>query len=669
MRSQRQHQENGLPRWRRAALASSLAAALVATVAVGSPALADDDEEQELPVFTLQETIVDRFTDETWNPTKEFIFPSVFHAGEHLSEPLAEWYIYYAPHDAPGGINLMYADSLDGPWTQHENNPVISNEWDPYYSVSHVSSPDAFWNEEAGELFLYFHGENHTSRYATSDDGVTFTYGDTVMTTTQFGRDSTEASYARVFEHPDPESEWSYGMFFMVNDRANVRRIALALSRDGIEWEAQPGWVVEPGSAEGANVSAANLWFWEGQYYVLYGSSAGTIFARTIDPSLTEVGEVAQPLFIPEAVPPQEGRAASPEILTVDGRTHLFLEVGGRSSTTIAHAVLDPDGVRDPINTRPEDPMYELCEGAGSDSFDGDALDTDTWTRVLRDDPNAYEIADSALRLQSPPTSVGGATLIQQDVPTGPWEVTTELSYDPTEQYHQAGLMLHRDDANNARLVWGYTRDGVRFDFTWRNNGVDRMGALYADSAFPPADMGEQVWFRMTSDGTWITAAYSTDGQTFATIGRPIPVETLAPTHVGPMAYRGDTGASDATATFDWFRVTPTEDELAECEAPEPPEEFDVRVDVRQQCWADQAVVAVYAVNNGPHAIDIRFTLPDGSTHKVAGLQPDAPTYHAFHLGTDSGADGEVTVAMYRWDGEQGHYERTEVPFSAVSCG
>lgn len=661
----------GRPDGRRRA-SGLLAAAVGATLLLGlaAPAVADAEPEEELPVFTLTGPIVDRENVDTWNPTKEFIFPSVFHAGEHLSDPLGEWYLYYAPHDAPAGINLMYADSLDGPWTQYENNPIISKDWDDHYSVSHVSSPDAFWNEEAGELFLYFHGENTTSRYATSDDGVTFTYGDVVMDTTQLGRDSTETSYARVFEHPDPDSEWSYAMFFMVNDRSDTRRIAKAFSTDGITWEAQPGWVVEPGDAEGANVSAANLWSWQGQLYVLYGSTAGTIFARTIDASLTDVGP-AQPFFIPPSTPPAEGRATSPEILTVDDVTHMFLEVGGRSSTTIAHALLDPDGVRDLLNPRPEDPMHALCTGAGSDEFDGDALDRDVWTRVLRDDPTRYAVGDGSLQMTSPPTAVGGATMIQQEVPQGPWEVTTELAYDPTQQYHQAGLMAYRDDANNARLTWGFTRDGVRFDYTWRNNGTDRMGALFADSAFPPSDMGGTVWFRLTSDGDWLTASYSTDGERFLRIGRPIPIETLAPTHVGPMAYRGATSAADTTATFEWFRVTPSAAELEACEEVEPPAEFafDVRLSARQQCWGEQAVVAVHGVNSSGAPIDLRFTLADGSTYKASALRDGQATYHGFQLGSSSGGAGSVTAAMYHWDGERGHYERLELPIQAVTCG
>lgn len=552
-----------------ALLLAPLAGSAAPPATAAGPTAADPAASgDELPVFTSTGAIVDRFNDDTWNPTNEYIFPSVFHASEHLEAPIAEWYVYYAPHDAPGGINLMTADSLDGPWTQHPDNPIIENSWEPHYStVSHVSAPDAIWNEEAGELFLYFHGENTTDRYATSTDGVTFEYGGEVMTTDQFGRDATEVSYNRIFEHPDATSEWAYGMFFMVNDTSNVRRIALALSRDGVTWEAQPGWVVDPGAAEGTNVSAADLWEWEGQHYVVYGSSAGVMFARTIDETLTQVGE-AQALYIPQSAPPEGGRATSPQIVTDDaGVTHMLYEAGGRSETTILHAVLDPDGVRDPLNTRPEDPMYAQCTGAGSDEFDGASLGS-AWS-VVRDDPTRYRVEDGSLVMTGPITGLDGAPIVHTPLPArDTWEVTTQLRFDPTQRFQQAGLVLYGDDRNSARAMWVYSTQGVRFDVTLRDDGRERFDSwTWPDSVFPPADFGDTWQVRYTNDGEWITTSYSIDGETFQRIGRPISVEALGATSVGFTAYRGTAGADAIDASFDWLRFTPTDEELAACEA------------------------------------------------------------------------------------------------------
>ena len=156
---------------------------------------------EPFPQFAYEGVITDK-DEMIYNPTDEFIFPSVFHAGAHFEDPLGEWYLYLAPHDSPAGVMLMYADSLDGPWTEYTANPIIASEWAPYYDVSHVSSPDAIWNAEAGELFLYFHGENSVTRYASSSDGIHFDYGDVVVSNAMGGPDVTETSYARVFEIP-----------------------------------------------------------------------------------------------------------------------------------------------------------------------------------------------------------------------------------------------------------------------------------------------------------------------------------------------------------------------------------------------------------------------------------------------------------------------------------
>jgi hypothetical protein len=217
-------------------------------------------------MFRSPEVLIDPFDRHLpFNPTGEFIFPSLFPAAAHLRNPLARWYLYFAPHDRPGGICLMYSDSLDGPWTHYRSNPLITSDWSPHYSVSHVSSPDVLWNAAEGRMFLYFHGENTVTRLATSADGLQFDYDREVITTAQVdaaltGRTATETSYARVFENPDRHSTNRFGMFIMVNHTDNVRKIAVAFSPDARDWTVQPDLLVTPGAAEGTNVSSADLW-------------------------------------------------------------------------------------------------------------------------------------------------------------------------------------------------------------------------------------------------------------------------------------------------------------------------------------------------------------------------------------------------------------------------
>lgn len=281
-----------------------------------------------------------------YNPTNEIIFPSLFNAGAYLSNPLGQWYMYFAPHDDPGGISLAYADSLEGPWTEYESNPIIANRIPKKYSVPHVSSPDAIWNpyvkgKDNGKVMLYFHGNNGQTRWAYSEDGVKFSYGGLSVENKQGGPRVTESSYARVFPHPNAASGYRWAMFYMGNEKDNIRRIRLAESVDGKKWTVSPNYVVAPSTEEGKNVSGGDLWEWNGQLYIIYHGSSGKIYARTIDSTLRNVGTT--PILLHQASGEGEdvGRCAAPQIVTTGGTTYLYYESGARLSADIAFAKME----------------------------------------------------------------------------------------------------------------------------------------------------------------------------------------------------------------------------------------------------------------------------------------------------------------------------------------
>ena len=538
------------------ALAALVAGVLVAPAAHSATAPAPEG----WPEFGYQGVITDK-SNMIYNPTNEFIFPSVFHAGAHFDDPLGEWYLYTAPHDSPAGVLLMYSDSLEGPWVEYESNPIIASDWPPHYDVSHASSPDAIWNAEAGKMFMYFHGENSVTRYASSDDGIHFEYGDIVVSNAMGGPNVTETSYARVFDHPDADSGFAYGMFYMGNERDNIRRIRLAESADGITWTVDPDYVVAPGAEEGQNVSAANLWEWNGQLYVIYHASSGKSYARTIDETLRDVGTEPILLHKSSGLGADVGRVASPEIVTHDGETYLFYESGDRLGATIAWAKAGAEPVVEvpggfPID--PENPVFDTCAADGSDEFDG-ALG-EAWDRVVREESARHAVADGNLVV---PTYTGGvavAPLLQQELPEGPWQLTAPVEIDPTQTFQQAGLLLYATDTHYAKFDLGRATPGRTVEFVYHRNGSNRQ-----DSSPPAVAGATKLWLRLTSDGTQITASVSYDGAAFTGFGRPIPVADAGFTHVGPYAFRGSTAAAEITGAFDWFRWSPTTEAYDEC--------------------------------------------------------------------------------------------------------
>jgi hypothetical protein len=254
---------------------------------------------------------------------------------DKISNRLGRYYLYYAPHNAPGGICLAYGDSLDGPFTEYPANPIVSNVWSPYYSVSHVSSPHVIWNASNSKFYLYYHGENTATRMAWSYDGVNWTYFGTVLTTAAIPG-STETSYARVFEHTVTGLGNKYVMLFMAVI-GGTRKICWGWSNDGKSWQYDPTPLVWPGPDGQTDISGPYLLKANNTAYVVYHGNGGNMF-------LTEVGlafdrEVHLGVFhYAMTGAPDSGRSAAPSFGTDGGVQYMFYEAGPRLSATIAIA-------------------------------------------------------------------------------------------------------------------------------------------------------------------------------------------------------------------------------------------------------------------------------------------------------------------------------------------
>ena len=269
-----------------------------------------------------------------YNPTGELIFPCIRGMYDKIGGARARYYLYYAPHDAPGGICLAYGNSLAGPFTEYPANPIISRTWSPHYSVSHVSSPHVLWNASTRQFFMYYHGENTTTRLAISSDGINFTYYGTVLTTAMVPGTS-EATYARVFEHRIAALGNKYVMVFM--GLKSGRRIFWGWSNDGKSWQFDPNPLVSPAADGQSDLSGPHLLYRNNTTYVVYHGSSGDMF-------LTEVGnnfdkEVHLGVFHAAlSGAPDNNRSAAPSFGTDGGVQYMFYEAGQRSGTKIAVA-------------------------------------------------------------------------------------------------------------------------------------------------------------------------------------------------------------------------------------------------------------------------------------------------------------------------------------------
>ncbi|QWF85999.1 hypothetical protein [Amycolatopsis sp. CA-230715] len=275
-----------------------------------------------------------------YNPTGELIFPCIRGVSGRVANPLGRYYLYYAPHDPPGGICLAYADSLEGPFTEYPHNPIVSRDWPGKYSVSHVSSPHVMWHEEAKELWLYFHGENTVTRLARSKDGIHFGYDKEVLSTRLLPEGTTETSYARVFRHDLPSKKARYVMVFMLNNKSDHRDIGWGWSADARNWTFAKEPLIRHGDVGANNVGGPHLLWRDNSTYVVYNTNieaGGNILITEVGNDFTKrehLGVFHRPL----AGAPDGGRCAAPSFGTENGREYMIYEAGARLEGSIAIA-------------------------------------------------------------------------------------------------------------------------------------------------------------------------------------------------------------------------------------------------------------------------------------------------------------------------------------------
>lgn len=296
-----------------------------------------------LPVFTYHGVVLD-YEGLKYNPCNDVIVPSVIRT-DKLQNPLGRYYMYYAPHDAPGGICLAYADAPEGPWTEYPENPIISREWQPHYKVSHVSGPDAIWNEEEKKLFVYYHGENNVTRFASTIDGIHFTYEDVAFTTGMF-EGLSEASYARMFRYTIPGKDNRYISLIMGNNKG-TRRIYMATSKDGRAWEARQKPLVDPPPGTDQIASASYL-PWNGKHYVVYHghwavqNMVADMHVSEVDPAFEQSTYVGL-LYDHKAAGLDNVAQMSACFLKDNGKLYMFVNIGPRLNQKIALAIAPGD--------------------------------------------------------------------------------------------------------------------------------------------------------------------------------------------------------------------------------------------------------------------------------------------------------------------------------------
>jgi regulation of enolase protein 1 (concanavalin A-like superfamily) len=203
----------------------------------------------------------------------------------------------------------------------------------------------------------------------------------------------------------------------------------------------------------------------------------------------------------------------------------------------------------------------DFADGGGEtivEEFDGSDVASPPW-EVVRRNQN-LTVSGGALHIPAEPGDLYGAApdnaqnLVLRDAPDGPWEATASMNFEGTAQYHQAGLLVYGNDDNFTKLGRiAHTAAGdEKFEFIYETGDTPRNEA--ADStANIPANFPDDFQVRITSDGTNITGAYSTDGTTWTPVGRPAPLPANA--RIGLFAFSNN-AATSPEAAFERFELT-----------------------------------------------------------------------------------------------------------------
>jgi hypothetical protein len=194
----------------------------------------------------------------SYAPTGDLIHPTIVKTEGRVANPLGRYYLYYAPHKHIA-TSMAYSNSLEGPWTEYEYNPVIKGP----------SAPDIRWIEEQGKFFMWGHRKNSQTELWTSEDGIHFEHRSVSITAKKIG--TRNATYSRVYKYPLPRYGSKYIMLYSgFIEEKGIRCIWLAHSKDAENWTQLKSPLVEPVEGENNDVYGPALLQWNGRNFIAY---------------------------------------------------------------------------------------------------------------------------------------------------------------------------------------------------------------------------------------------------------------------------------------------------------------------------------------------------------------------------------------------------------------
>ncbi|WP_284639339.1 polysaccharide lyase family 8 super-sandwich domain-containing protein [Paenibacillus silviterrae] len=188
----------------------------------------------------------------------------------------------------------------------------------------------------------------------------------------------------------------------------------------------------------------------------------------------------------------------------------------------------------------------------GNDTFNAPTLG-DQW-KWVREDSNAWSLTSSpgSLRIatQSGDIWFAGNTqknILVQQPQSNDFEITTKLTFNPTQNNQAAGLIVYGDDDNYLNLSRSFS-GGKGFVFIKEIAGQGSKQTA-VDT------MGDYVYFRLTKSDNTYTAYYSGDGLNWVQVGTPYKNVSIGNPKVGLHAMHSGS-APGMNADFDYVTLS-----------------------------------------------------------------------------------------------------------------
>jgi hypothetical protein len=247
-----------------------------------------------LPDFTFKDVALHP-DNLSYAPTGELEHPSMIKMEGRIRKPLGKYYLYYSPHKHVG-ISFAYSDSIEGPWTEYEGNPVIND----------AAIPDIRWIEETGRFHLWGHRKNSLTEIWTSEDGLHFEYHSASVTAKDIS--TRNATYTRAYEYPLERYGNKYIMLYsgFIEERG-IRCVWLAHSTDAENWVQVKTPLVEPIEGENNDLYCPSLLQWQGRNFIVYQDHTayrgGNVKYVELDSQLNPVGHGGERFVLIDPVP------------------------------------------------------------------------------------------------------------------------------------------------------------------------------------------------------------------------------------------------------------------------------------------------------------------------------------------------------------------------------